>query len=368
MFALSVEFPTANTAAYQDANSYAASNTYLGYFDPDKCYFYDTSNNWFYPSHYGDGDHGCQDGGGGWIGNILNWATMTGLDEFRYAMTGGNRYRDTSTLTVLERTYQSGQGGTGNFTDKTYYDPDSDATTYPGGTTITFKNQGLGSRVQITPSTAPASETLTCNTFNPAGPTCASMTTATGGAYTCTAWTGNGSTTPYRCTAVTPVGPELPPTSITAIAPNASGSTGATATSVSCTNPSLTGSAFNCDLTMGTGSTGSCTSWAGTGAAATPYTCSSFSSFSGGEVLTTTGLGATASFTASVTGSDVVSPNSSNYISCSVTAGTPVVTSCTLTGVRSVDRQPPAMPTRVVVPVHHLMFAADSPFPAAAPM
>ena len=33
LFALSVEYPTANTAAYQDSNSYSAGVTYLGLFD-----------------------------------------------------------------------------------------------------------------------------------------------------------------------------------------------------------------------------------------------------------------------------------------------------------------------------------------------
>lgn len=109
MFALSVEFPTANTAAYQDASSYSANNQYLGYFDKDKCYDYDTVNGWFFPVAVAT-NRRCTGSFGNWSGNLLNWAAMTGLDEFRYAMTGGNRYQDTASLTVLERTYQSGQG------------------------------------------------------------------------------------------------------------------------------------------------------------------------------------------------------------------------------------------------------------------
>ena len=38
LFALSVEYPTANTAAYQDSNGYSPSTPSLGYFDPAKCY------------------------------------------------------------------------------------------------------------------------------------------------------------------------------------------------------------------------------------------------------------------------------------------------------------------------------------------
>ena len=137
MFALSVEFPTANTAAYQGANDYSASNSYLGYFDPAKCYDYSVSSQWFFPTGMAT-NHTCV----AWSGNFLNWATMTGLDEFRYAMTGGNRYVDSTTMTVLQRSYQSGQGGTSNFTDKTY--AGSGATPYPSTTTVTVQNQGQG--------------------------------------------------------------------------------------------------------------------------------------------------------------------------------------------------------------------------------
>ena len=49
MFALSTEFPTAITAAYQGASDYSATNEYLGYFDPDKCYSYSSANGYFSP-------------------------------------------------------------------------------------------------------------------------------------------------------------------------------------------------------------------------------------------------------------------------------------------------------------------------------
>ena len=119
LFSLSVEFPTANTAAYQGTNDYAETNTYLGLFDPDKCYTYDGTNNWFSPAAQTT-NHACS---GQWSGNFLNWATMTGLDEFRFAMTGGNRYGTRATHTVLERTYQSGQGGTSNFKRRHFWAP-----------------------------------------------------------------------------------------------------------------------------------------------------------------------------------------------------------------------------------------------------
>jgi type IV pilus assembly protein PilY1 len=116
IFPLSVEFPTAVTAAYFGSSDYSSSKEYLGIFNPEKCYAYDTANSWFAPNAMAT-NRSCSNA---WSGNFLNWATMTGLDEFRVAMTGGNRYVDTTTRTVLERTYLSdNQGSTGsNFPDK----------------------------------------------------------------------------------------------------------------------------------------------------------------------------------------------------------------------------------------------------------
>lgn len=121
LFALSVEFPTATVPAYQDLNAYTPVNEYLGYFDPQKCYLYNGTNDWFYPISIAGG-RTC--GSTSWSGNFLNWATMTSLDAFRYAMTGGQRYVDTganggtfpSYTTVLQRSLHSGQGS--NFVDK----------------------------------------------------------------------------------------------------------------------------------------------------------------------------------------------------------------------------------------------------------
>ena len=199
LFALSVEFPTANTAAYQGTNDYTSANQYLGLFDPKKCYAYDSGNGWFYPLSITT----TQTCAGQWSGNFLNWATMTGLDEFRYAMTGGNRYQDTSTLTVLERTYQSGQGGTANFPDKA---TTAGATATAGSTpfdstSLTIQNQGKGVAVAISGTTP---STVTCSgTLANSSPYCTSFTLSNGHTGTCKNWGGDGSTTSkaYTCTA-----------------------------------------------------------------------------------------------------------------------------------------------------------------------
>lgn len=105
LLALSVEFPTAGSA-YQA--SLAAGNTplinknefdaneYIGYFDPQKCYSYtgnpdipDDENGYFTPDRQADSRGYC--GGNLFSGKALNWMTMTTIDIFRQAMTGGNR-------------------------------------------------------------------------------------------------------------------------------------------------------------------------------------------------------------------------------------------------------------------------------------
>lgn len=316
MFALSVEFPTANTAAYQDSNAYSVNNQYLGLFDDGKCYRYDSGNGWFYPV-YATTTHLCTSGG--WSGNLLNWATMTGLDEFRFAMTGGNRSTDTADTTVLERSYQSGQGGTGNFTDKTFTDTDSYSTTYPAGTALTFQNQGRGVQVAITPTSSVGvlnctSPTLTGSTFS------CTLSTPASVAGACYWWTGNGTlASPYTCTSVQ-IGSETP-TTFTPVSPPTSTASGGSGTTVTCASPAVSGSTFSCgSITMTNGSSASCNAWTGNGSAASPYTCTAFSAFSHGETFFASGAPTTSSFSTTTTVSNITEP-ASGYISCTMSSG-----------------------------------------------
>lgn len=107
MLALSVEFPTGNVPAYSDFMDYQDAKTYFGYFDSAKCYRYNKEQKYFEASAAATSDRRCMAGDTDWSGNVLNWATMTGLDIFRQALTGGNRVVDTPTLTVLQRSRQS---------------------------------------------------------------------------------------------------------------------------------------------------------------------------------------------------------------------------------------------------------------------
>ena len=120
--ALSVEYPTAISVA--NLGDYADASEYLGYFDPKKCYTYQyvapavsgnpASDSYFQPAGAATGTnkHSCS---GQWSGNFMNWATMQTIDPFRWALSGGYRSVDTTTLTILEKAWGSAQGGLSNF-------------------------------------------------------------------------------------------------------------------------------------------------------------------------------------------------------------------------------------------------------------
>jgi type IV pilus assembly protein PilY1 len=150
--ALSVEFPTAVSVAHTN-NTYSSANTYVGYFDPTRCYLYDAAH--ATPHFYVGATTttrtcvGTSDNM--WSGNFLNWASMQTIDPFRWALTGGLRAVDTATETILEKARASGQGGTGNFPNRTV----SNATDIAGATPFTWSSfrmrvQGLGAMMRFT--------------------------------------------------------------------------------------------------------------------------------------------------------------------------------------------------------------------------
>ena len=124
--ALSVEFPTAVSAAYVN-RVYSVPYEYLGYFDPKKCYVYHvdpsgdttTVNNYFTPSSI-TGNHVCNTSATDeWSGNFLNFASMQTIDPFRWVLTGGYRVVDGVTRTVVEKGWGSSTFGSNaqNFPD-----------------------------------------------------------------------------------------------------------------------------------------------------------------------------------------------------------------------------------------------------------
>ena len=85
----------------QIETTYKHSIDYYGYFDPTKCYDYDTAGQRFNPVSV-SGNKYCS---GQWSGNFLNWVTMSRMDAVRKLLYGGMRSTDTASLTVLERSY-----------------------------------------------------------------------------------------------------------------------------------------------------------------------------------------------------------------------------------------------------------------------
>lgn len=324
LFSLSVEYPTANTAAYQGTNDYSGTNTYLGLFDPDKCYTYNSTNNWFSPAAQAS-NHACS---GQWSGNFLNWASMTGLDEFRYAMTGGNRYVDTATQTVLQRAYQSGQGGTGNFPQKTYQG--ATATPFAANIALTIDNQGLGTQMRVSDSGSTtadcSSPTLSAGTFS------CNLATRTTPAETgtCNNWTGTGTqTNPYRCSSFSAFSGAF---SLAGVPTGTAGTKSNAATTstdtVSCTNPSGTSSSnFNCTLTDTASNVGSCTSWAGTGTNSNnAFYCTNFGAF-GSSTFASTSKATATTYTQTATSQATANVTQNT---CSMLANSPYTISCTL--------------------------------------
>jgi type IV pilus assembly protein PilY1 len=132
LLALSVEWPTATSRAHKDP--YASSSTFIGYFDPDKCYDYSNTNGYFAASKAAT-SHVCS---GQWSGNFLNWATTSTIDPFRWALTGGYRAIDTTDITVLQKSYLPvSQGKAANFPVQAIT---KDAATISGATPFSGKN------------------------------------------------------------------------------------------------------------------------------------------------------------------------------------------------------------------------------------
>ena len=152
--ALSVEYPTAVSVAHTDT-TYSSANTYIGYFDPAKCYLYkyntDETQRYFYPAGLAATRICTGSQGDKWSGNFLNWATMQTIDPFRWALTGGYRSTDTTTLTLLEKAWASGQGGASNFPDRSLGTSTLVADNTPfSESRLRMRIQGLGNKLRFT--------------------------------------------------------------------------------------------------------------------------------------------------------------------------------------------------------------------------
>lgn len=97
---LSVEFPTTG-AAYR--GNFDITKSYIGYWDPMGCYDYAVADGHFKRTANATLAGKAIVCANKWSGNMLNWAASSAIDMLRYAMTGGDRVKDTPTETVLQR-------------------------------------------------------------------------------------------------------------------------------------------------------------------------------------------------------------------------------------------------------------------------
>lgn len=97
-----VDYPSkgSNEVNGQLGVCYFPTQTYYGYFNPKKCYKIAGGPKHFEPVSDTNAAHECS---GRYSGNFMNWATMTAMDEFVYATTGGNRVIDTPVRTMVRR-------------------------------------------------------------------------------------------------------------------------------------------------------------------------------------------------------------------------------------------------------------------------
>jgi type IV pilus assembly protein PilY1 len=113
--ALSVEYPTVGaqyTAGGASDATYANTSEYLGYYDAQACYTYNDAPKEAPASGLTAADYKrfvrsgpatsrmCSDA---FSGNYLNWASSSAIDMLRLALSGGDRYIDTASLTILQR-------------------------------------------------------------------------------------------------------------------------------------------------------------------------------------------------------------------------------------------------------------------------
>jgi Tfp pilus tip-associated adhesin PilY1 len=159
LLALSVEYPTAGTPAYPITKPYSSTETYIGYFDPAKCYLYTNftvPEKGYFTPHSLAASHECTSTSSTalWSGNYLNWASTQSLDALRWALTGGDRIVDTTTETIVEKVRSSGQVGPMGYPDQSLLTNTSKATPFAFTMVASRTNQIRDSRTGAVLGTA----------------------------------------------------------------------------------------------------------------------------------------------------------------------------------------------------------------------
>ena len=179
--ALSVEFPTVgaqylpNPAGSSDS-SYSNANEYLGYYDAESCYTYNDAPTETIASGLTPADYKRFDRSGPAIvltvpntaqpsqtsrmctnafsGNFLNWASNSAIDMLRLALSGGDRYIDTASLTILQRAIVPNGNpscfwNTGNFPAKQLQKNGAGTGKYWGAVPAAMITQAAGSDIWV---------------------------------------------------------------------------------------------------------------------------------------------------------------------------------------------------------------------------
>lgn len=164
--ALSVEYPTVGaqyvTASSTD-NTYSTATEYLGYYDAESCYAYNDAPTETVPSGMTAADYKRFDRTGaatsrkcsdGFSGNFLNWASSSAIDMLRLSLSGGDRYIDTPSLTVLQRAVLPNgdpvcMWNSGNFPAKQLSRSSGVANDYSGAVPQAMVTQANGSDIWV---------------------------------------------------------------------------------------------------------------------------------------------------------------------------------------------------------------------------
>src|SRR6218665_1293036 len=135
--ALSVEYPTVGAEYYggNPDDSYNTGTEYLGYYDAEGCYTYNNRPTEALAPGERIADYKRFDRTGpangrrctnAFSGNFLNWASGSGIDMHRLALSGGDRSIDTTTLTILQRAMIPNDDPICMWRDGSYYFPRKD--------------------------------------------------------------------------------------------------------------------------------------------------------------------------------------------------------------------------------------------------
>ena len=143
---------TGNTITITVNNTTASSLAGLRIDDMKTVVTVSPDGSYFKPMAVSAANHVCNTGATKyWSGNFLNWALTQTIDPFRSALSGGYRAVDKTNLTILEKAWATGQGGTVAEPTITTNQPlIAESTPFQALNDIKIRINGLGNKFYIT--------------------------------------------------------------------------------------------------------------------------------------------------------------------------------------------------------------------------